>query len=301
MGQGCTTRTYTYDADSNRTQVLSYAPGSGGSCSTSSTPTQVSHTYDAADRISDSGYVYDALGRITSVPEGDAGEDALTSSYFMDDRVRSQSQGDVTNTYDLDPARRAMLRTRSSAGGPETETSHYTDDNDSPSWTETDSGHWSRNVSGIDGDLVATVDDTADTVLQLTDLHGNVAATAATSSTKVDDTQVLQPVRSGSSWSLDPARVLAPGTYVAQVRQNDASGNVGGATRRFKIGSVAAPDQVYRRHGRGRYARGVLAARREQRHRRWRSDRCAQRHLRRHTSAGPARGVGERQRYVDVV
>lgn len=246
VGQGCTTRKYIYDLDSNRTQQLTYAPGTGGACDTTSTPKQVNHTYDVADRITDSGYTYDALGRITNVPDGAAGEDALSSTYFMDDRVRSQSQSDVTNTYDLDPARRSMVRSTDSANGTTTETSHYSDDTDSASWTATDTGHWSRNVSGIDGDLVATVDDTSNAVLQLTDLHGNVAATAATSSTKVGETQILQPVRSGSSWSLNPSRALAPGAYVATVRQNDASGNVGSATTHFKIGTDATPDQIYR-------------------------------------------------------
>jgi RHS repeat-associated protein len=249
-GQGCTTRRYSYDADSNRTQVLSYAPGSGGACDTTSTPKQVNHAYDSADRLIDSGYVYDAQGRIITVPAaagGTAGEDALASTYFDDDRVRSQSQSDITNTYDLDPARRSMVRSTTSASGSETETSHYSDDTDSPSWTATDDGHWSRNVGGVDGDLVATVDDTSDAVLQLTDLHGNVAATAATSSTKVDDAQVLQVARSGSSWGVDPTRALAPGAYFARVRQNDASGNAGdSATTRFTVGADAGPDHAYR-------------------------------------------------------
>ncbi|HEX5923489.1 MAG TPA: LamG-like jellyroll fold domain-containing protein [Baekduia sp.] len=246
-GQGCTTRKYSYGADSNRIQVSSYAPGAGGACDATSTPSQVNHAYDAADRLVDSGYVYDAQGRITTVPAGGAGEDALSSTYFDDDRVRSQSQSDITNTYDLDPARRSMVRSTSSAAGSGTETSHYSDDSDSPSWTATDDGHWSRNIGGVDGDLIATVDDSAGAVLQLTDLHGNVAAIAATSSTKVDDAQVFQPVRSGSSWSLDPTRALAPGAYFARVRQNDASGNVGdSAPIRFTVGADAGPDHSYR-------------------------------------------------------
>jgi hypothetical protein len=148
---------------------------------TAGAPTIRNHAYDSADRLIDSGFVYDAQGRTTSVPAGVAGRDALDSGFFADDLTRSQSQGDISNTYDLDPARRSMVRSTTSAAWSGTETSHYNDDSDSPTWTATDDGHWSRNVGGVDGDLVATVDDTSDTVLQLTDLHGNVAATAATS------------------------------------------------------------------------------------------------------------------------
>jgi YD repeat-containing protein len=237
-GQGCTTRRYTLDANSNRTKVQTYAPGSGGSCDSTSTPTEISSTYDGADRRIDSGFVYDAQGRTTTVPEG--AEDALVSTFFADDLTRSQSQSDITNTYDLDPERRSMVRSRTSASGTGTETSHYSDSTDSPSWTATDDGHWSRNVSGIDGDLVATVDDSTGPVLQLTDLHGDVVATGATASTKLEDAQVLQVARSGSTWSADPTRPLAPGVYNARVRQNDASGNSGdSAVTRLTVGADA--------------------------------------------------------------
>jgi RHS repeat-associated protein len=245
-GEGCTVRNYSFDADSNRTSVSTYRPGAGGACDTTGAPTIVNHAYDSADRLIDSGFVYDAQGRTTTVPAGAAGHDALDSAFFADDLTRSQTQEDVSNTYDLDPARRTMVRSTTSAAWSGTETSHYNDDSDSPTWTATDDGHWSRNVGGVDGDLVATVDDTSDTVLQLTDLHGNVAATAATSATKLGETQVLQPVRSGSSWSLNPSRALAPGSYVARVRQNDASGNVGNASTHFTVGADASPDQTYR-------------------------------------------------------
>jgi RHS repeat-associated protein len=246
-GQGCTVRKYTYDADSNRTILGTYAPGSGGACSTASTPTTVTHAYDTADRLVDSGYVYDAQGRITTVPASDAGgEGALTSSFFADDRTRSQTQTGTTNTYDLDPARRMMVRSQAVSGVTRTETSHYADDSDGPSWTATDNGHWSRNVPGITGDMVATVDDSAGPVLQLTDLHGNVAATAATSSTSVPDMQVLQPTRMGSNWSANLGRALDPGTYVARARQNDASGNVGTGTTHFTVQPTSTPDHLYR-------------------------------------------------------
>jgi RHS repeat-associated protein len=246
VGKGCTVRKYGFDEDSDRWSMRTYSPGTGGACDTSSTPVQVNHTYDTADRIVDIGYSYDAQGRITAVPAADAGGDPLTSSFFADDLTRSQTQAGTTNSYDLDPARRAMVRATTAGGVATTETSHYSDDSDKSSWTATDTGHWSRNVTGVDGDLVATVDDASDSVLQLTDLHGNVAATAATSSTRPADTQVLQPTRSGSTWTMTPVRPLAPGAYVARARQNDASGNVGTATSHFIVSAAGSPEHAYR-------------------------------------------------------
>jgi hypothetical protein len=58
--------------------------------------------------------------------------------------------------------------------------------------------------------------------------------------------QVLEAKRTGSSWSVDPIRALVPGSYVARVRQNDASGNVGTATTHFKVTGVGKPDTVDR-------------------------------------------------------
>ena len=51
-----------------------------------------------------------------------------------------------------------------------------------PAWTtEPTSGHWTRNISGIDGALVAIQSNGEAPVLQLTDLHGDVIGTAALS------------------------------------------------------------------------------------------------------------------------
>src|SRR5262249_13845052 len=49
----CSTRIYGYDADSNRATLSSYPDGGGsdtGNCSTSTTPTGYSFSYDQADR-----------------------------------------------------------------------------------------------------------------------------------------------------------------------------------------------------------------------------------------------------------
>ena len=103
----CTTRVYAYDADTNRLSLTSYPGSSPGVCSTSTTPTVTSHSYDQADRISNTGYTYDSLGRTTTVPAVDAGgTNALTNGYYVNDMVASQVQGTASKSFGLDPTER---------------------------------------------------------------------------------------------------------------------------------------------------------------------------------------------------
>ncbi len=106
QGGSCTTRQYAYEADSNRTQLTTRAPGIGGVCDTSSEGTVQKYTYDAADRLTDEGISYDGFGRITSLPAKDAGGSTLTTSYFSNEMVATQSQNGLTNSYQLDAAGR---------------------------------------------------------------------------------------------------------------------------------------------------------------------------------------------------
>ncbi|WP_261575976.1 RHS repeat-associated core domain-containing protein [Frankia gtarii] len=192
--QTCTSRRYVYDADSNRTQEISYPDAGtnapGATCSTSTTPTySLSHSYDQADRMTDTGYAYDKFGRTTTVPAADAGGTALTVGYNADDMVASETQGSTTRTYTLDPARRI----RSWTQGSTTSTNHYTDSaDDSPAWIATGSA-WTRNIHGIGTGLAAAQDSTGTVTLHLADLHGNIVATAddtttATSTTSFQET-----------------------------------------------------------------------------------------------------------------
>lgn len=179
-GQGCTTRSYSYDADSNRTGMTTRAPATGGACDSSSAGTTTSHRYDAADRLTDNGYVYDAFGRTTTIPGPDAGGRELRSTYYVNDLVRSQTQGAHTVSYALDPLRRERSRTTATGSQTEVETSHYTDDGDSPAWTADDTAGtaWWRNVEGIDGDLAAYHTSGGTKRLKLANLHGDVVAEA---------------------------------------------------------------------------------------------------------------------------
>ena len=180
----CSTRTYGFDADSNRVDAATYAPATGGGCQTTTAASHVTHAYDIADRLtsagSDAGVVYDGFGRITTLPAGDTGNAgaAATIAYYANDLVRSQTQAGTTVTYSLDAEGRLVAHV-SSAGG--SWTNHYaTAGSDSPAWIgENAAGTtWTRNITGPDGTLAATVDQAGTVTWQVTNLHGDVAATA---------------------------------------------------------------------------------------------------------------------------
>jgi RHS repeat-associated protein len=179
-GGTCTTRAYNYDADSNRTELTTRAPGIGGACATTGGTSQ-KYEYDAADRLLGTGLSYDNFGRITSLPAADAGGKELTTGYFSNDMVALQSQNGITNTFELDASLRQ--RQRLQGGGLEgAEVFHYDGGSDSPAWTQLGST-WTRSIVGIGGELAAIQDSSSGTTFQLTNLHGDVVATAEPSPT----------------------------------------------------------------------------------------------------------------------
>jgi len=114
------------------------------------------------------------------VPVGAAaGGAALTVGYAANDMVATLTQSGRTKTYTLDPARR-ILSTADTAGP--TLTNHYTGGGDSPAWIESSAGTWTRYVPGPGGGLVS-VTNTGAVELQLANLHGDIVATATTTST----------------------------------------------------------------------------------------------------------------------
>jgi len=176
-GGTCTTRSYKYDEDSNREEMTTI-PGAVGVCSGSGGTTQ-KYSYDSADRLFGEGVTYDSFGRITNLPAAFAGGQALATTYFSNDMVATQSQNGVTNTFQLD----ALLRQRQrlQAGGLEgAEVFHYAGPGDSPTWTQRGST-WTRSIAGIGGELAAIQESGKEVELQLTNLHGDVVATAALS------------------------------------------------------------------------------------------------------------------------
>jgi RHS repeat-associated protein len=190
-GQGCTTRIYAYDEETNRTSLTTRAPGSEGKCA-SEGGTSESHTYDTADRLLDSGVAYDAFGDITALPASDAGGHELTSSYYVDGQTASQTQNGQTIGYQLDPAGRTRetVATGTSAANV---TDHFVGPGSSPAWMQnTTTKTWTRYIRGFSG-LAAIQANGGTPVLQLTDPQGNVVATAALSES---ETKLLTTERS---------------------------------------------------------------------------------------------------------
>jgi RHS repeat-associated protein len=138
-----------------------------------------SYEYDAGDRLV--GPTYDGWGRITKLPGADAGGKELVTSSFGSNMVATQTQGTVTNTFQLDASGRQ--RAREQAGGVAgLEIFHYDGPSDSVAWTELGTT-WSRNISGIGGELAAVQESSGTTTFKLTNLHGDVVASASSSPT----------------------------------------------------------------------------------------------------------------------
>ncbi|MET8081513.1 RHS repeat-associated core domain-containing protein [Streptomyces sp. NPDC005303] len=180
----CTTRTYGYDVDSNRTSTATAAPASDGSCQTATATTRAL-PYDAADRLTDTGYTYDTQGDITTTPAVDAGgTNALSATYFANHMIASQTQNSATMSWQYDPQDNRVATYIDSSGI--THTNHYADGSDNPVWTNDSSGGWTRNISTPAG-LVAQVTSTG-TVLALVDLHRDTVATVDPASGSVTGT-----------------------------------------------------------------------------------------------------------------
>jgi RHS repeat-associated protein len=179
----CTRRGYTFDNNTNRTALATSVSAAGAAC-TSTGATSTTNTYDSADRLVNMGIVYDAFGRTTTQASG------ATVAYYANDLVRQQTSGTSRQTWTLDAAQRlAAWTTEIDNAGTWTQTgsktNHYGSDGDSPDWIKEDTaGTITRNVQGSSGDLDATTSATGDTVLQLTDIHGDVTVQLPLDTTK---------------------------------------------------------------------------------------------------------------------
>ncbi len=184
-GEYCKTRLYIYDGEANRTKLITREPNSKKECATEGGVIQ-EHTYDEANRMTDSGITYDPLGNITKLPSVDAEGYALESTFYVDNAAAAQTQNGVTNEYHLDPAG----RTRETISGTQKVITHYDGAGEAVAWTCEGSekaeacestAKWTRNIPGIDGTLAAVQSGKGATgetpILQLHDLEGDVVGT----------------------------------------------------------------------------------------------------------------------------
>jgi len=186
-GKGCKTRTYAYDEESNRTSLTSREQNSKGECA-SEGGTIETHSYDSANRLTDSGVAYETFGNTTKLPAADAGGTGMeiTSSYYVDNQIATQKQNEQLLNYTYDPAGRTMKTTSENekTKAKETIVTHYAGAGAAPVWTSEAEGKWTRDIPGIDGSLTGTQTSSGTIVLMLHDLQGNVVATAALSETE---------------------------------------------------------------------------------------------------------------------
>jgi RHS repeat-associated protein len=200
----CTHTGYVFDGRGRRTS-LTRTPGDGtGACPVSPGPgapgaVTRSWAYDSADRLTTSGggadaYVYDSLGRATTIPSVDAPYSAggsMAVSYYAGDQVASVTQGAgddrVHTSYTLDVAGRRVSETVEAysypAGGVRypysTTTWHsYTDpagDNPFVSWNASETFY---HYPGLSAGLLSVFrfDDGSSRTQYLTNPHGDVVA-----------------------------------------------------------------------------------------------------------------------------
>jgi RHS repeat-associated protein len=203
LGGQCTTRAYSYDADSNGTSASTYAANGDGTCQ-NSTGTTFTHTYDSADRATNTGYTYDTQGDITATPSADTGGSGdLAAVFYANNMLASMTQSGTTMTWTLDPT---QGRFSSYTQNGVTYTSHYSDSSDNSSWVSDTNGGWTRVVTDFSGMLAAQVTPSG-TTLELPDLHGDIMATASTDSTSAG------PASTNTYTEAGTPEASTPGTY----------------------------------------------------------------------------------------
>ncbi|CCH89276.1 protein of unknown function [Modestobacter italicus] len=208
-GPSCT-RSYGFDVNSNRT-TLTQAANAGapqGTCP-ATIPATDTYTYDTADRLQPAAarasLRYDAFGRTRTLPSTDTigqGGDVMLD-YYVDDLVASMSQSDRSTTITLDATARRSVRTdtdNATPGVSRTEVSYYTGDDDNPDVVKEASNEYTRNIISFGG-LAATVTRSgtagATVMLQLANLHGDIAATVPKDSVAPADMTLVENTEYG--------------------------------------------------------------------------------------------------------
>jgi RHS repeat-associated protein len=222
-------RSYGFDANGRRTS-LSAAEHADGNCAGTTTVTTTTSSfdnYDTADRptlgIGGVGqYVYDAMGRQTTLPGADApnptGGD-ITLGYFDDDLQRTITQNGTSTTFTLDSGGRRLQASTTTGGQTSTLTRHYTDGNDNPAWTvATDplaASTTTRYAESIGADLGLSLASDGAANLTLATLHGDIVTTVPIAATAA----TTDPAAGITGWSdyteygtpRDPAATAAVG------------------------------------------------------------------------------------------
>ena len=171
-GSSCFSESYGYNSRGDRTS------SSVGVCEAETTKTR---TFNSESQLTSPGYVYDALGRNTFIPEVDAPANnaGISLAYNLVDQVTGITQTGSTTSFTYDALGRRVNET---AGGLTT-ARHYGDSSDNPEWTTQLSGaNLTTDVyTGSLGSGLAVTTTFKGTVsaasMQLTNLRGHVVTT----------------------------------------------------------------------------------------------------------------------------
>ncbi|HEV3047041.1 MAG TPA: RHS repeat-associated core domain-containing protein [Solirubrobacteraceae bacterium] len=239
----CTTRVYAYEEETNRTSLKTYEPNSKGECATEH-DSEEKHSYDIGNRLTDTGVRYNEFGDTTALPAADAGGSELTSTFYVDNQLASETQNGETVGFNLDPSGRAR-ETVSTGKTSQDIINHYAGGGSAPAWTvETPSGNWTRYVHGIGSGLVAIQVNGATPVLQLSDLHGDIVATAALSETETKLLSTTDASEFGVPTTSTPAKYSWQGAE--QQPTELASGEIDMGARSYipQLGRFLQPDPI---------------------------------------------------------
>ncbi|ROR53400.1 RHS repeat-associated protein [Luteococcus japonicus] len=190
----CTRRGYGFDVNGNRTSQT--VASNLSDCADTGAAT-VTRAYNEADHPvtganGQGAYVYDPLGRQTSIPAADTikpSNGAMSLAYYDSDAAQSVAQGDTKVTFTLDGAGRRLVQ--NTTVGPVvtpdvvagTVTRHYTDSSDNPAWTVDVRGgqQVTTRFAGLTGDgmgiTFTTINGVTTAELALAGLRGDVNAT----------------------------------------------------------------------------------------------------------------------------
>ena len=182
-GGKCTVRLYAYDEDSNRTSLTTRQPGTEGKCATEGGEGRKLHLrhrrppHRARRHLQHlRRHHHPTRRRAPKTPNSPAPTTQTTSS-----RPRNKTNK-PSATPSTPPA--APSKPTPPANQPKPTSSPTTPHPATrPHGPKTRPANWQRNITGINGSLAATQAEGANPVLQLTNLHGDIIATAAVAET----------------------------------------------------------------------------------------------------------------------
>ena len=223
----CTTRTFGFNSATDRINMTSYDPNTDGTCQTSTAASTSNWNYDTADRITNTGYTYDPLGRTTSTPNTDTetpDNGTVTEAYYTNNMVQNLTQGSRSDSYTLDPdANRIRTWTDVTDAGAVTRVNHYAADSDSPTWTDESGGNMSRMIGSVGG-VAGIFYNTTGIIWQISNPRGDFVAGVA--ETGVGLTYTSEYTESGQPRNSSDAGTRRYGWMGQSLRAADAPGGM---------------------------------------------------------------------------